>query len=67
YKELACLFVYNPKDINKPVDKKILKNLVLYTCVVDVDNHEKLDFGQEMLNGKALSKKKYLILALDLK
>ncbi|CAG8786171.1 40710_t:CDS:2, partial [Gigaspora margarita] len=47
YKELACLFVYNPKDINKPVDKKILKNLVLYTCVVDVDNHENFDFGQE--------------------
>ncbi|CAG8480314.1 8259_t:CDS:10 [Gigaspora rosea] len=48
YKESACLFVYDLKDLNKQVDEAILQNLALYTCVVDVDvdSHEKFKFGQ---------------------
>ncbi|RIB28084.1 hypothetical protein C2G38_2028818 [Gigaspora rosea] len=31
YKESACLFVYDLKDLNKQVDEAILQNLALYT------------------------------------
>ncbi|KAF0475479.1 kinase-like protein [Gigaspora margarita] len=47
YKGSACLFVYNIKDIEMPVDETILQNLALYTCVIDIDNHDKFDFGQK--------------------
>ncbi|CAG8706131.1 9364_t:CDS:2, partial [Cetraspora pellucida] len=47
YKESACLFVYNLKDIDKPVDETVSQNLALYTCVVDVDTDEKVKFGQK--------------------
>ncbi|CAG8457121.1 15937_t:CDS:2, partial [Dentiscutata heterogama] len=45
YKESACLFVYNL--IDKPVDETVLRNLSLYTCVVDVDTDERFNFGQK--------------------
>ncbi|KAF0489003.1 GGDEF domain-containing protein [Gigaspora margarita] len=61
YKESACLFVYNLKDLNKPVDETILQNLALYTCVVDVDvdvdSHEKFNFGQKSVEWKKSEQK----------
>ncbi|CAG8637061.1 8445_t:CDS:2 [Dentiscutata erythropus] len=58
YKDSACLFVYNLKDIDKPVDKEVLQNLALYTCVVDVDNHEKFNFGQRPVTWKSSKQEK---------
>ncbi|RIB28095.1 hypothetical protein C2G38_2028824 [Gigaspora rosea] len=58
YKGSACLFVYNIKDIEKPVDETVLQNLALYTCVVDIDNHDKFDFGQENVIWKSSEQEK---------
>ncbi|CAG8577557.1 28435_t:CDS:2 [Dentiscutata erythropus] len=58
YKESACLFVYNLKDINKPVDQTVLQNLALYTCVIDVDDYEDFDFGQENVKWQSSKREK---------
>ncbi|CAG8553702.1 17998_t:CDS:2 [Cetraspora pellucida] len=58
YKESACLFVYNLKDIGKPVDETVLQNLALYTCVIDVDNHEEFNFGQENVKWQSSKREK---------
>ncbi|CAG8813749.1 5246_t:CDS:2, partial [Cetraspora pellucida] len=58
YKESACLFVYNLQDSGRPIDETVLQNLALYTCVVDVDNHEEFKVGQKSVKWKISEQEK---------